>query len=208
MHDDWRLTNTFHEESNAHRMSERLEAKELEHDLETSFSERVIVSRDGAKVFCYAGSGPQAKKAEKLIRSLADEHDWHVESKLERWHPEEERWEDSETSLSRGAEHARRIESEREESRQEGYPEWEVKVQCRSHHDARQLSDQLAEEEIPCLRRWHYLLIGATDEDSAKELAKRIGAEAPLGATETVEISGRAMLDMVDRSGLNPFVAF
>jgi hypothetical protein len=213
MSEDWRLTSDFHEEGNAHRATEKLEAKELEHDLRTSFHDRIVVSRDGAEVFCYAGSADQAQKAERLIRSLAETHGWRLDSKLDRWHPEEERWEGRQVSMphSRGehqAEHARLVETEREETRQEGYPEWEVRVQCRTHHDARRLAEQLSQEGVPCLRRWHYLLLGAPDEDSARQLAERLQAEAPSGATETVEMTGRAMLDMTGEHGINPFLVF
>jgi hypothetical protein len=213
MSEDWRLTCAFHEEGHAHRTTERLEAEYLEHDLEDSFHDRIVVSRDGREVFCYAGNESQGRKAERLIRSLADENGWHLESKLEHWHPEAEDWEDPRTPLPHGqtehqAEHAHRIETEREETRQEGYPEWEVRVQCHSHHDARELADQLAAEGVPCLRRWHYLLLGAPDEDSAGELAKRIRAEAPADATEKVELTGRRVLDMLNRTGSNPFAVF
>jgi hypothetical protein len=211
MNDDWRLQIDLHEAGHAHQLTERLEATELEHDLASTFHDRVVVSRDGAEVFCYAGSEDQSRRAEKLIQSLAAEHGWHVESKLQRWHPEAERWEDPDGSMPQSpaghqAEHARLIATEREETRTEGYPEWEVRIQCRSHHDARRLADQLAGEGVPCLRRWHYLLLGAPDEDSAKALAERLKSEAPSGATETVEMTGRAMLDMTGERGVNPFL--
>jgi hypothetical protein len=213
MDDDWRLKNDLHEVGHAHMLTERMEAQELEHDLQTSFHDRVIVSRDGPEVFCYAGSEEQARKAEKLIQSLAVEHGWHVDSELQRWHPEAERWEDPEASIpsSRGGhqvEHAQLIESEREESRAEGFPEWELRVQCHSHHEARALAERLAQEGVPCLRRWHYLLLGALDEDAAKQLADRVREEAPVDATTIVEGSGKGMLDDVNRMGRNPFAVF
>ena len=36
-------------------------------------------------------------------------------------------------------EHAERIADEQAESTEQGYPEYEVRIQCSSHHDARQL---------------------------------------------------------------------
>ena len=63
MNDDWRLRIDLHENGLAHRLGELLGAEELEHDLERSFHDRVVVSVDGAEVFCYTGTRPQAERA-------------------------------------------------------------------------------------------------------------------------------------------------
>jgi hypothetical protein len=49
------------------------------------------------------------------------------------------------------------------------------------------LSKQLRKEGLPAVHRWRYLLVGATDEDSAKALAERIRNEAPTGNQVKVE---------------------
>ncbi len=51
-----------------------------------------------------------------------------------------------------------------------------------SRADAIELQERLRAEGIPSLRRWHYVLVGAPDEDAAATLAERISAEAPAGA--------------------------
>ena len=174
----------------------------------------MIVSRDGPVVFFYAGTGDQARKAHKLIHSLASEHGWRVESQLERWHAVAERWEDPDTAIpssasARRAEHAELIQQEREQSQAEGFPAWEVRVRCESHRDAKQLAEQLAAEGIPSVRRWRYLLVGALDEDSAAQLADRIQREAPAGVTTKVEGSARAILATASQvAGANPFVVY
>ena len=211
MNDDWRLRVDLHDESHAGRLAETLrEAAELEHDLESAFHDHVIVSRDGPEVFCYAGTREQAEAAEKLIGSLATQHGWQLRSQLTHWHPSAEDWEDPDKPLpgddaKRLAEHARLIEREREETARLGYAEWEVRVQCASHHDASQLSDQLRREGLPHVHRWRYLLVGATDEDNAGELAARIEREAPSGTSTSVEGTARAALAAQPR---NPFAVF
>jgi hypothetical protein len=214
MGDDWRLRVELQEESHAGELTELI-GSELEHDLEQTYHDRVIVSRDGAEVFLYADTRDQVTKAEKLIHSLATEHGWHVESgELQRWHPLAERWEDPDKPLpsseaEREAEHSELVSAEDEESRTEGWPEWEVRVQCTSHHDAKRLSRQLNSEGTPNLRRWTYLLIGAGDEDSARQLADRIQQEAPSGSKVTVEVSGRTVMEIASDAGrINPFVVF
>jgi hypothetical protein len=197
MGDDWRLQVGLHESGHAHALIERLEASELEHDLETSFDDRVVVSRDAAEVFCYAASREQAERAETLINSLAAEHHWHVDFELLRWHESAEAWEDPDTPLpendeQRAAERAALMQAEREQAQSHGYPEFEVRVQCASHRDALQFFEHLRQAGIPSVHRWKYLLVGATDEDSAIALADRLRGDAPAGSTVTVEGTPRA----------------
>jgi hypothetical protein len=76
---------------------------------------------------------------------------------------------------------------EREETAWSGHPEFEVRIDLLSRHEAVRFCERLKEEGLPMVRRWKYLLIGATDEDSAKKLAERIRAEAPVGSKVHVE---------------------
>jgi hypothetical protein len=205
MNDDWRLRIDLREPGPAHRLSELLAAEELEHDLERSFQERIVVSVDGPEVFCYTGTRPQAERAEELIRRLAERHGWDAEVELMHWHPTAELWEpadvrDPETDDDREYEREGRIARERRESAERGYPEFEVRVQCASRAQAGELSEKLDHEGITNLHRWSYLLIGATDQDSAEALAERLRAEAPADTTVTVERNQRAIYDELPRS--------
>lgn len=200
MDDDWRLRIDLHEDGFARRLGELLQAEEIEHDLERAFRDRVVVSVDDAEVFCYAGSRAQAERAEQLVRRLAAEHGWPVEVQLSHWHPVAERWEDPDAPTPAGAadsggEHDERVAAERAESARQGYPELEVRVECASRAQAADLADRLADEGIPNLHRFRYVLIGATDEDSAQSLAERLRAQAPPGTTVSVEANRRAVYD-------------
>jgi nucleotide-binding universal stress UspA family protein len=205
MNDDWRLRIDLHETGVAHRLSELLTAEELEHDLDRSFHDRVVVSVDGPEMFCYTGTRPQAERAEELIRRLAEQHGWDLGIELTHWHPTAELWEpadvrDPETAEDREYEREGRVARERRESAERGYPEFEVRVQCPSRGQAGELSDKLDREGVSHLHRWSYLLIGATDEDSAQALAERLRTEAPAGTTVTVERNQRAIYDELPRS--------
>jgi hypothetical protein len=200
MADDWRLEICVHGQGHLRKLTERMEAGEIEHDLETAFKDRLVVSRDDETVFCYAGSREQAEAAGKVIERLATEHGWDLHLDLKRWHQAAEEWEDPDAPLpSTGAEvaeeHAELIESEREEAQERGYPEFEVRVQFDSHQAASAFADRLNDEGLANVRRWKYLLIGAADEDSANALAERLRSEAGPDATVTAEGSGRAAFD-------------
>jgi hypothetical protein len=210
MSDDWRLRIDLHEEGLARALTERLEASELEHDLKSSFHDRVIVSVDQTEVFCYAGSREQAERAAAVIRSLAQEHRWELECDLKRWHPVAEQWEDPDIPLPDAAseqaeERSELAEKEREDWESRGYPDYEVRVQCPSHRDVTELADRLEREGLRTVRRWRYLMIGVADEDSANALAERLRREAPSGCSVTAEGNARALLD---ERPFNPFSLF
>jgi hypothetical protein len=200
MSEDWRLHVGLVDKGAARALTERLEAEQLGEGLQTAFGDQLIVSGDGADVFCYAGERAQAEMAANKIRAIATEHGWDVQLELRRWHPDAEEWEDADkplpsTDSERAAEHAQRVAKEREESAERGYAEYEVKVHCSSHRDTVNLAHRLHDEGLPIVRRWKYLLVGASDEDAANALAERLRAEAPTGATVTAEVSQRAAWD-------------
>jgi hypothetical protein len=197
MSDDWRLRIILSEQGVAHRLSELLTSEELEHDLEASFHDRVVVSVDDAEVFCYTGSRSQAEAVEQLVRQLAGQHGWELDVKLAHWHPVAEEWEDPDAPLPAGplpieAEREQRVAQERIDSADQGYPEYEVRIKCHSRHDAGELADRLEGDGMPNVHRSHYVLVGATDEDSAHALAVRIRGEVPAGTTVDVERNERS----------------
>lgn len=210
MNDDWRLRIEFEDEGLAGALLKHLDARELDHDLGDAFHERVIVSRDGGEVFLYAATREQAESARSLIVSLAQKHDWKLTSELKHWHPDAEEWEDpgavsADDEASRKAEHKELIATERRETEDNGRPEFEVRVDLPSRHDAARFEQQLRAEGLPAVHRGKYLLVGVTDEDTAKALAERLQGEAPAGSEVKVEGTWQAVLG--ERPS-NPFAIF
>jgi hypothetical protein len=192
MNDDWRLQIDMHEESPVRELMEHLEAREVEHELSDAFHDRVIVSRDGARVFLYAGTRDQAERGREVVEAAARQHGWTLDADLRHWRPSAEDWEDPDKPLpeddaARLTEHEALIAREREETAKTGHPEFEVRVDLPSRHDAVRFAERLQHEGLPAVHRWKYLLVGATDEDMARELAERIRGEAPAGSRFKVE---------------------
>ncbi|HMJ72851.1 MAG TPA: hypothetical protein VK471_05730 [Solirubrobacterales bacterium] len=207
MNDDWRLQIDLHEEGRAHALTERLDAEQLEHDLSDAFHDRVIVSRDGARVFLYAGTREQAERARDAVEADAEQHGWTVDIEFRHWHPTAEDWEDPDKPLpeddaAKLVEHEALIAREREETARTGHPEFEVRVDLPSRHDAVRFSEHLRGEGLPTVHRWRFLLVGATDEDMANDLAERIRNEAPSGSR--VKVEGTWAVAYAERSP-NPF---
>ncbi|MHB1569606.1 MAG: SPOR domain-containing protein [Solirubrobacteraceae bacterium] len=183
MSDDWRLRIELATAGQADELRRLLGTEGLEHDLDNSFGDRVVVSADGAEAFCYAGSREQAQRARTVIERLAEREGWPAKIELTRWHPVAERWEDPDAPLPAGdtpdePEHLERIERERQESARHGYPDFEVHVRCNNRHGARELAERLESEGITNVQRWSYVVVGATDEDAANALAERLRGEA------------------------------
>lgn len=206
MAEDWRVHARLGEEDKAVQVAERLEAIELEQDVHERLGGRIVVSRDGPEIFLYAETEPSAREAERLMRSLLEENSYTGDVDLRRWHPDAEDWEPAEKPLpqteeERAAEHEALMARESEETREQGFTEWEVRVHMPSRHEAAELHERLESEGLPSTRRWRYLLVGAENEDAANELADRLRGEAPAGSEVSVEGTFRAA-----ESGVrNPF---
>lgn len=192
MNDDWRIEVAFDDAKHIAALVEWLDARELEHELSNAFHDRVIVSRDEDRVFLYAGSRDQAEAARDLVLALAQKHGWKPEVGFEHWHPVAEEWEGPDVPLPSSdaamkREHEELIAAERRQAEKSGHPEYEVRVELPSFHEASRFADTLRGENLPVVHRWRYLLIGVPDEDSGKELVERIQEQAPPGSRASLE---------------------
>jgi hypothetical protein len=210
MNDDWRLQVDLDDPDSFNPLVERLEARELEHDLEEAFHDRVIVSRNDDLLFLYAGTREQAERARTLLETLDLEHDWKLTIDLKRWHPAAEEWRDPDEPLpddesERATERGRLMAAERRQAEEAGRFEFEVRIDLPSRHEAVRLAKRLEDEGLPVARRWSFILVGAYDEDEAKTLAERLRGEAPAGSEVAAE--GTWGVAYAERSP-NPFAVF
>ena len=190
MADDWRIRIEVGEERHARGLLERLEAdlggeaRELARELE---ARRLAVSRDGDTIFVYTATRPEAEKAEAVIQTELREHDIDATtSTIEHWLAGEERWDDEPAG-----------ETWEQEEVDRGYAPWEVRVECRSHDEARELSEQLEQEGYRPERRFQYLLVGTDTREDAEALAIRLHG--------SVEAGGKLVWETAPG---NPFAVF
>ncbi len=206
MNDDWRLQIDFRDDGVLDALHDRLDAEELEHDLSEAFLDRVIVSRNGTTIFLYAGDREQAERAWNLVVRLAEEDGEEVETDFRRWHPAALEWRPvdeplPEDAAARTAENEARIEAERSESEEQGYPQFEVRVNLSSWGEAGEVAERLRAEGLQTVHRWRHVLVGAADEDAALVLQERIRAEVPVGSEVVVEATFKEIADDIR----NPF---
>lgn len=206
MNDDWRVQVDFRDDGVLDALHDRLDAEELEHDLSNAFHDRVIVSRNGTTIFLYAGDRGQAEKARELVVRLTAEDGEEVKIDFRHWHPEALEWRPADEPLPEdaaawAAEHQARIEAERRESEEQGYPQYEVRVNLSSWEEAGDFAERLRAEGPPTVHRWRHVLVGAADKDAANALADRIRAKAPAGTEVAVEATLKETQDDIR----NPF---
>lgn len=187
--DDWRIRIEL-EGERASGFLERLgldlgsRARELAKELE---KDRLPVSRDGDTIFVYASSRQQAEQARKVVRAALEEDGIApLVVRVEHWLHDEERWDDEPKQ-----------EGWEEEVLERGYAPWEVRVECASHDEAEALADRLEQEGSDVVRRWRYVIVGASSEEEARALARRLHGD--------VEAGGEVVWEAMPR---NPFAIF
>jgi hypothetical protein len=209
INDEWRLQVDFIADGRLDALQDRLDAEELEHDLSEAFEDRVIVSRNETTIFLYAGSKDQAERARSLIERLCKENEEEVTIDFRRWHPIAEDWKPADEPLpddsdEQRAERQEAIERELKETEERDYPEFEVRIDLPSRDEAERFAEQLRAEGLPVVHRWKFLLVGAIDEEHAKELAERFRAEGPPGSRAVAQGTWRPAYGQV----FGPFARF
>lgn len=190
MNDDWRIRIEL-EEEHAEGLLERLgldlgsEARNLADELQ---GRRLVVSRDGETLFVYAGSRTEAERAHSVIEAQLREDGAEARvGRIEHWLADEDRWDD---------EPPQEFDAE-QEVLDEGLSPWEVRVEASSPQEAQALGNKLEAEGHGVVRRHTYILVGASTEEEARELAKRLHGQA--------EASGELVYETLPQ---NPFVIF
>ena len=98
--DEYRVEIDIHESVHGH-LSERLRSLDLDDEVQERLGDRVIVTRDGEKLFVYAASAVAAQEAESVVRSvLAEEGLDEADVRRRRWNPNERFWQDADEPLA------------------------------------------------------------------------------------------------------------
>ena len=187
--DDWRVTLSVSQPQTGQAL------RELEEDIRGQVGRDIGVGAGEAQIFLYAGTETAAGQAEQIARDVLARHGITAGSAVHRWHPIEERWETPDvpmpqTAAERQAEHERLVDAETAEALATGKAQWEVRVELGSHRQAVALARKLEGEGRAIVRRWRFVLVGAANEDEARELAGQIRQEVPADAAVKVELAG------------------
>ena len=129
------------------------------------------ISGDDENLFVYTDTAAQAENAHAVILSELDHHEiTATTSGVEHWLADEERWDNEPAD-----------EDWEEEVERKGYAPWEVRVTCRSRHEATKLEQQLEDEGYRPIRQWKHLIIGTESREDADALAARLARRGRAG---------------------------
>jgi hypothetical protein len=192
---DWRVTISLIDQAHVERAQRSFSEHEVEEDVRRKLGRDIALGAGDSQIFLYAGTELAAREAEQTARDVLSQNGIQAEFALHRWHPIEEEWESPDvavpqTEAERQAEHQRLEDAETAESLATGTAQWEARVEFPSHRQAVALASKLQSEGRPVVRRWKFLVVGANNEDDARELAEQIRREAPPDATVRAERSG------------------
>jgi hypothetical protein len=194
-HNDWRVTISLTDPAHLDRARRSFSGRQVEEDVHRRLGRAVAVGAGGSQIFLYAGTEIAAGEAERIARDELAAHGIQAEFALHRWHPIEEEWESPDAALPQGgaeqqAEHQKLLDDETAESLATGIAQWEARVEFGSHHEAVAMAAKLRSEGRAVVRRWRFLVVGASNEDDARELAGQLRREAPPDAVVSAEHSG------------------
>jgi hypothetical protein len=97
--DEFRVEIDLHESLHG-RVSERLRSLDLDDEVAERLGDRVIVTRDGEKLFVYTETAEAAKEAERVVKEvLADEGLTDAEVRRRRWNQAQLFWQDADEPL-------------------------------------------------------------------------------------------------------------
>jgi hypothetical protein len=185
--DEWRVEVALDKEQHGESLGDRLHELQLDNEARKLLGGSVMVTRDGRFVFIYAWHEESAREAERVVKDIMDNDQLIGQVRLMRWHPVAEEWKDASEPLPEDeaalAEEMREHEAEgSHEAREYGEYAWEVVIDLPHVRDTLTVANKLREEGLPVKRRFRYLLVGATTEESAVELGKRLEGEVPEGS--------------------------
>ena len=96
--DEFRIEIDLHDA--IHGLGDRLRSLDLDDDVQERLGARVIVTRDGEKLYVYTATADAATEAERVVREVLAEDRLDAEVRRRRWNPSERFWQDADEPLS------------------------------------------------------------------------------------------------------------
>jgi len=166
---EWRVEIDLDDEGHWYALRERLRAHDLDDEARERLGRRVVVTRDGSKLFLYATDEEGAREAERVAGELLEADRLAGRVAVTRWDAETEEWAPAGDPGEAGP-------SERP------HPyEWEVSLNLPSREAAAEVERRLKEEGLPVHRLWRRVTIDARTSGDAEELAERLRETLPEG---------------------------
>jgi hypothetical protein len=102
--DEWRVEVHLDDPDHGFPLSERLRALDLDDEVKRRLGERVIVTRDGPRLYVYSQTAEAAREAERVVREVVEADDLTAEIRRRRWNRRDHFWQDADQPLPEDAE--------------------------------------------------------------------------------------------------------
>jgi hypothetical protein len=79
---------------------DKLRTLDLDDEVCERLGGRVIVTRDGDKIYVYTGNAEAAREAERVVREVLAEEGLEAEVRRRRWNPAQRFWQDADEPLA------------------------------------------------------------------------------------------------------------
>jgi hypothetical protein len=190
--DEFRVEVDLDDEEHGFSFRERLRALDVDEEARRRLGGKVVVTRDGPRLFAYTETEEQAREAERILREVAAAEGVTGDSRVVRWHGVAEEWQDASLPFPQSeeeldAEYGRREDAEARELETDGEYDWHVVAHAPDRKAATELAQRLTARDVAVARRWRYVVAGALTEEHALEIADLVRAEAPPETDVSVE---------------------
>jgi hypothetical protein len=98
--DEWRVEVQLDDPEHGFPLSERLRALDLDDEVEERLGDRVIVTRDGPRLFVYTQSDESAREAERIVSDVLAADELTADVRVRRWNPVDRFWQDPDEPLT------------------------------------------------------------------------------------------------------------
>ena len=96
--DEFRVEVDIHESVHGH-VAERLRTLDLDDEVQKRLGDRVVVTRDGEKLFVYTQTAESAKAAEAVVRQVLADEDIEGDVRRRRWNAVDRFWQDADEAV-------------------------------------------------------------------------------------------------------------
>jgi hypothetical protein len=97
--DEFRVEVDIHESVHGH-VAERLRTLDLDDEVQRRLGDRVVVTRDGERMFVYTQSADAANEAERVVRQVLTDEGIEGQTRRRQWNPDERFWQDADEPLA------------------------------------------------------------------------------------------------------------
>jgi hypothetical protein len=97
--DEFRVEIDLHEGVHGH-FTKRLQSLDLDDEVAERLGDRVIVTRDGERMYVYTQTAEAAREAERVVNDVLGEDELTADVRRRRWNAAERLWQDADEPLA------------------------------------------------------------------------------------------------------------